>query len=674
MLCTNIARRELPANLAGDAGAVARNANTSLLASRMLSGGVLEKSTSVSNDLGITSIDSPMQCGFQWSVVESPHSEFNEFLSDIEVIAWDDIWAVGILTSTLHWDGIMWSRVPGPLLNSQQLQDVDASASDNVWAVGYYGPPSGGQESVVIHWDGDQWTLIPSPNFGFVTRLEGVAVIAPDDIWAIGNAYTAESHSSLAIHWDGTTWSRVPLATTNGILTAISATSANDIWAVGYSEVPNVVTHIEHWDGIRWNVIPSPNRAMYYNFLWAVDAVSPDDIWAVGDSGEQVGPYGITLTLHWDGAQWGIVYSPSPNIPPRSLYAVSGSNSNDVWAVGFDTEIVGSYYVKSTLALHWNGAYWSRAPTLNPGRIYNRFDGVATLANGEAWAVGHAENDPLIQRYYDICVTPTPATPAATHTRTPTSSVTSIPTSTAIATTTTNTATSTSTSMPTPVSCQLQFQDVERQSTFYTHIRCLVCRGIINGYPCGGASEPCIPPDNYPYYRPNANITRGQIAKIVSNSAGYFEPVTGQTFEDILPNSTFYEYIERLATRDVISGYPCGGPGEPCRPPLNRPYFRPNDNATRGQLSKIVCRAYECAGVPLAQTFEDVPPASTFYLDISRLYALGAIQGYKCGASQSTEPCVPPANRPYFRPGTNVTRSQTAKIVAHLFFPNCYTP
>jgi hypothetical protein len=45
--------------------------------------------------------------------------------------------------------------------------------------------------------------------------------------------------------------------------------------------------------------------------------------------------------------------------------------------------------------------------------------------------------------------------------------------------------------------------------------------------------------------------------------------------------------MEQLATKGIISGYPCGGPGEPCDE-QNRPYFRPGDTATRGQISKMV--------------------------------------------------------------------------------------
>jgi len=107
-------------------------------------------------------------------------------------------------------------------------------------------------------------------------------------------------------------------------------------------------------------------------------------------------------------------------------------------------------------------------------------------------------------------------------------------------------ATSTPTVGPTSTACPIQFTDVPQGSTFYEFIRCLACRSIINGYPDGT-------------FRPNNNVTRGQLSKIVSNSAGFSEPHTEQSFQDIPTTQTFYIYIQRLASRGIISGYPCGG-------------------------------------------------------------------------------------------------------------------
>ena len=101
-----------------------------------------------------------------------------------------------------------------------------------------------------------------------------------------------------------------------------------------------------------------------------------------------------------------------------------------------------------------------------------------------------------------------------------------------------------------------------------------------------------MPPNNLPYFRPSSNATRGQISKIVSNAAGYSDPPLGQTFQDVSPGSTFYTFTQRLTARSIMQGYACGGAGEPCVPPDNRPYFRPNNYATRGQVSKILANTF----------------------------------------------------------------------------------
>jgi hypothetical protein len=221
-----------------------------------------------------------------------------------------------------------------------------------------------------------------------------------------------------------------------------------------------------------------------------------------------------------------------------------------------------------------------------------------------------------------------------------------------------------------PTPCPVQFNDVPPGSTFYDFVRCLACRGILAGYPCGGPGEPC--PGGY--FRPNNNLTRGQAAKVVANAGGWIDPVpsTQQTFEDVPPSGTFWLWVERVSLHGAISGYPCGAAGEPCIAPGNRPYFRPNNNVTRGQLSKIVSTSAGWTETPASQTFEDVPPSGTFYLTVERMATRGIISGYPCGGVG--EPCVTPGNRPYFRPNNTVTRGQASKMVASAFYPNCQTP
>ncbi len=210
----------------------------------------------------------------------------------------------------------------------------------------------------------------------------------------------------------------------------------------------------------------------------------------------------------------------------------------------------------------------------------------------------------------------------------------------------------TATATMSPTVCAISFSDVPPGSTFYAYIECLACRGIISGYEDGT-------------FHPNNNVTRAQAAKIISNAANYQDviPPDRQMFNDVPTGSTFWVYVERVALHGAISGYPCGGEGEPCP----GSYFRPANNLTRGQLAKIDSTAagYDDDIPAGQQTFNDVLPSSTFWVYVERVYLHSIIIGYPCGGEG--EPC--PGS--YFRPQNNSTRGQISKIVANTFSPAC---
>jgi len=212
----------------------------------------------------------------------------------------------------------------------------------------------------------------------------------------------------------------------------------------------------------------------------------------------------------------------------------------------------------------------------------------------------------------------------------------------------------------TPTACTLSFSDVLPEDPFYSNIRCLACRGILSGYADGT-------------FRPFNEITRGQIAKVLSNAAGINDDEGDQIYEDVDAGNSFYVWINRLSRRGYMGGYPCGGTGEPCGAD-NKPYFRPFNNASRGQLTKIVANTagWDDDIPPDRQTFAGVPPGNPFWIYVERVVLHSqAIGGYPCGGEG--EPCDD-QQRPYFRPYNNVTRGQASKIIANVFFPNCQTP
>jgi hypothetical protein len=200
------------------------------------------------------------------------------------------------------------------------------------------------------------------------------------------------------------------------------------------------------------------------------------------------------------------------------------------------------------------------------------------------------------------------STPTRTRTRTPT------PTGTyAIHTNT-----------PTPTTCPITFSDVQPTDFFYESVRYLYCMGYISGYG-----------DNT--FRPFNNTTRGQLSKIIVLAEGWplYTPPT-PTFSDVPTSHTFFAYIETAFLRGIISGYADGT-------------FKPGNDVTRGQLSKIIVLAENWPLInPPKPTFIDVPVANPFFRHVETAFDRGIISGYADGT---------------FRPNTNATRGQICKIV-----------
>ena len=153
-----------------------------------------------------------------------------------------------------------------------------------------------------------------------------------------------------------------------------------------------------------------------------------------------------------------------------------------------------------------------------------------------------------------------------------------------------------------PTGGAYSFQDVPSSHPFFGYVETAAARNVVSGYTCGTVpAEPCVPPANRPYFRPYAAVTRGQLAKIVSSAAAWppIAPTGPGMFADVLPGTAFYAFVETAYCHGIVSGYNCGGPGEPCDP-QNRPYYRQYNNAVRGQIAKIVYGAI--TGAPACAT------------------------------------------------------------------------
>lgn len=254
------------------------------------------------------------------------------------------------------------------------------------------------------------WQKVSSPNVNGTTQLNnellGVEVVSENDVWAVGWAQDPNGPQyvkrTLIEHFSGNAWSIVessnPPNDTVSVLYSVSAASTNDLWAVGSSHNGNLPsrTLIEHWDGTQWTIIPSPSPDSQFNELRGVAAVSATDAWAVGYRGGTRTETPIeTLILHWNGANWTQVASPNVLGGANQLFGITALSANDIWAVGSAGGV--------PLALHWNGSIWSVVLVpVDSGLSSEKFAAVAGTASNDVWAVGDGKGVFTNQRFATI--------------------------------------------------------------------------------------------------------------------------------------------------------------------------------------------------------------------------------------------------------------------------------
>ncbi len=145
-----------------------------------------------------------------------------------------------------------------------------------------------------------------------------VAIIDENDIWAVGEIYTADEKYNAA-HWDGDKWELKKLDWDGVVsrLTCVFAFSKNDVWFG--------VTNLIHWNGStfekNWNPVLDQFYDKTVNKIWGT---SDSNLYVVGNNG---------LIAHYDGRQWAKIENQENEV---GLQAASGDAlSNIFWSCGY---------------------------------------------------------------------------------------------------------------------------------------------------------------------------------------------------------------------------------------------------------------------------------------------------------------------------------------------------
>lgn len=331
-------------------------------------------------------------------VAPAPTASFSigGVLSGVDATSASDAWAVGAdtagKTTIVHWDGSAWQRVPSPSPGAHgsytSLSGVAATATDDAWAVGSTTSPTGSREgTLILHWNGTVWTRVPSPSPGTRASLLDVTATSADNAWAVG--YDREG--PLILRWNGAAWKQVGRLTHQGTLESVAATSPRSAWAVGYlgtgggtGVLPNNEPLIMHWNGVSWKQVPTHLAPGLAN-LRGVAATSPVSAWAVGCIGCSANGAGDPVIERWNGHTWKRVPGPGPDTL-AGLSGVAATSATDAWAVGVPPGFGGH----TTGIAHWNGRTWRMVPSPNPGGA-EQVVGVTALSPTYALAVGNTE-------------------------------------------------------------------------------------------------------------------------------------------------------------------------------------------------------------------------------------------------------------------------------------------
>jgi hypothetical protein len=341
-------------------------------------------------------------CGTAFSLMPAVDRDAPARLDGVAGISQSNVWAVGSASRPdgshrgwiLHWNGSAWKEMatPTPAGADALLKDVVALSANNVWAVGRTEKGAlASSQTLILHWNGTKWSVKASPSPGTSGQLDAITALSANDIWAVG-AYTDGGHRhTLALHWNGSSWNQTTSQDQGGdaTLTEVDGTSTSNLWAGGYSGVIVASPLVERWDGAAWVVHSAPQMA----FVSALAVLSPTKVWAAGGQN-----HGSGLVARWNGTTWTDIPT-DPGIEEPQFSDLEAIAKDDIWVAGRQGHSAPDY---RPLLEHWNGAKWTATATPVAPVFVAGLESIDSSAGG-LWTVGHTsasdtEDRPLALR------------------------------------------------------------------------------------------------------------------------------------------------------------------------------------------------------------------------------------------------------------------------------------
>lgn len=240
-----------------------------------------------------------------------------------------------------------WSisyHLPSQSGATDSVNAIAATGPDSAWAVG--GKPGvvngqGAGVPAVFHWNGKTWSQVTLPGPARVGYFSAVSASSATDVWAIGGCYSG--CAEFAANWNGKKWTWHSSVVTRPD-SAMAAFGPSDVWVADY-------TYLDRWTGRSWRRYAAPG----WNGVWTLAGTAASNIWAAGLALGGLQPE----ALRWNGTSWKAASLPRIALPVNGQAIPSGiaaDSASDVWLDGIVQYAQGAEY--KPFVLHWNGAAW----------------------------------------------------------------------------------------------------------------------------------------------------------------------------------------------------------------------------------------------------------------------------------------------------------------------------
>jgi hypothetical protein len=245
-----------------------------------------------------------------------------------------------------------------------------------MWAVGGYGVAGNGLAGAVL-WKNRRWHVTRVPQPGTLGEITAVSAESASDAWAVtANGYV--------IRWDGRRWriaKRLPEpqeGPPGDVPTGVLAISARNVWVFyGTWRSPSGALHggALHYLNGKWKQVTGPGRTII-----AASEAAPSELWATG--GSDSSHLGLLRYRH---GRWQTVTAPA--LAGLTLTSVLAQRNGPVWALGWPSSGTGAGVLMKLSGGQWSSYSLPAAITQGPG---SGTTALASDGHGGVWIAAPA--------------------------------------------------------------------------------------------------------------------------------------------------------------------------------------------------------------------------------------------------------------------------------------------